>query len=168
MKITKMHLSPHSVIAGQAGRLGKFLTNSIFAAAVLTNLALSAHAEPSNKLKKDGSSTTVPLNFKGFKNQLSIGITATCLLKANGFDLYKSLKVMGATLSASLMRDNNGYLENRSEPLTSEQATKLYSNEISLQMLQACPKVLSQKETKTIESLKKFIETERSKKIPTK
>ena len=75
---------------------------------------------------------------------------------------------MGATLSASLMRDNNGYLENRSEPLTSEQATKLYSNEISLQMLQACPKVLSQKETKTIESLKKFIETERSKKIPTK
>ena len=168
MKRTTMHLSPRSVITRQTGRPTRLLTKSIFAALVIINLTVSTHAEPSNKLKKDVSSTTVPLNFKGFKNQLSIGITATCLLKANGVDLYKSLKVMGATLSASLMRDNNGYLENRSEPLTSEQATKLYSNEISLQMLQACPKVLSQKETKTIESLKKFIETERSKKIPTK
>ena len=64
MKRTTMHLSPRSVITGQTGRLPRILTKSIFAAVVLINLTVSTHAEPSNKLKKDGSSTTVPLNFK--------------------------------------------------------------------------------------------------------
>lgn len=126
----------------------------------MLSLALLTLPLPSHAQEKHVS--TKPLSLPTLKNYIQFATVLNCLPRDKGTNVYQGLR-KSATAFAVLFTESYGSrLENSKDKLTTAQAEAVFANEVAIQLLNACPKSLSESERSTIEALRTEILKRRS------
>jgi len=126
----------------------------------MLSLALLTLPLPSHAQEKHVS--TKPLSLPTLKHYIQFATVLNCLPRDKGTNVYQGLR-KSATAFAVLFTESYGSrLENSKDKLTTAQAEALFANEVAIQLLNACPKSLSESERSTIEALRTEILKRRS------
>ena len=126
----------------------------------MLSLALLTLPLPSHAQEKHVS--TKPLSLPTLKHYIQFATVMNCLPRDKGTNVYQGLR-KSATAFAVLFTESYGSrLENSKDKLTTAQAEAVFANEVAIQLLNACPKSLSESERSTIEALRTEILKRRS------
>jgi len=126
----------------------------------MLSLALLTLPLPSHAQEKHVS--TKPLSLPTLKHYIQFATVLNCLPRDKGTNVYQGLR-KSATAFAVLFTESYGSrLENSKDKLTTAQAEAVFANEVAIQLLNACPKSLSESERSTIEALRTEILKRRS------
>ena len=102
------------------------------------------------------------MNLPTLKHYIQFATVLNCLPRDKGTNVYQGLR-KSATAFAVLFTESYGSrLENSKDKLTTAQAEAVFANEVAIQLLNACPKSLSESERSTIEALRTEILKRRS------
>ena len=114
---------------------------------VLLAVALPSHAQ-------ERAPSTKPLSLTTLKHYIQFATVLNCLPRDKGTNVYQGLRKSSQAFALLFTESYGSRLENSKDKLTTGQAEAVFANEVAIQLLNVCPKSLSDSERTTIEALR--------------
>jgi len=118
----------------------------------MLSLAMLTLPLPSHAQEKAVS--TKPLNLQTLKHYIQFATVLNCLPRDKGTNVYQGLRKSSAAFAVLFSESYGNRLENSKDKLTTLQAETFFGNEVAIQLLNVCPKSLSDSERTTIEAMR--------------
>jgi len=115
--------------------------------AVLLLVAVPSHGQ-------EEAASTKPLNLATLKHYIQFATVLNCMPREKSTNIYQGLRKSSKTFGVLFSKSYGNRLENSKEKLTTIQAENIFANEVAIQLLNACPKTLSDSERATIEAMR--------------
>jgi len=114
---------------------------------VLLALPVQSHAQ-------EITISTKPLSLTTFKHYIQYATVLNCLPRDKTTNVYQGLRKSSLAFAVLFAQSYGNQLENSTEKYTAQQAETIFGNEVAIQLLNVCPKSLSDSERSTIEALR--------------
>jgi len=114
---------------------------------VLLALPVQSHAQ-------EKTISTKPLSLTTFKHYIQFATVLNCLPRDKTTNVYQGLRKSSLAFAVLFAQSYGNQLENSKEKYTAQQAETIFANEVAIQLLNVCPKSLSDSERSTIEALR--------------
>jgi hypothetical protein len=118
----------------------------------LLSAALLLVAVPSHGQEKQSS--TKPLSLTTLKHYIQFATVLNCMPRDKTTNVYQGLRKSSKAFGVLFAESYGNRLENSKEKLSPAQAETVFANEVAIQLLNACPKSLSDSERSTIEAMR--------------
>lgn len=122
----------------------------------LLTLPLPSHAQ-------EKGASTKPLSLTTLKHYIQFATVLNCLPRDKGTNVYQGLRKSSTAFAVLFSESYGNRLDNSKDKLTSLQAETFFGNEVAIQLLNVCPKNLSDSERTTIDALRTEVLKRRSK-----
>lgn len=110
-------------------------------------LPLPSHAQ-------EKTSSGKPLSLTTFKHYIQFATVLNCLPRDKTTSVYQGLRKSSLAFAVLFTQSYGSQLENSKDKLTALQAETIFGNEVAIQLLNVCPKSLSDSERTTIEAMR--------------
>ena len=120
---------------------------------LLFSAALLVVALPSQAQQTPPSSTK-PLSLTTLKHYIQFATVLNCLPREKSTNVYQGLRKSSKAFGILFSESYGNRLENSKDKLGTAQAETVFANEVAIQLLNACPKSLSDSERTTIEAMR--------------
>jgi hypothetical protein len=115
--------------------------------AVLFGLPVQTHAQ-------EKTPSTKPLSLTTFKHYIQFATVLNCLPREKATNVYQGLRKSSKAFGVLFAESYGNQLENSKDKFTTLQAETIFGNEVAIQLLNVCPKSLSDSERSTIEAMR--------------
>jgi hypothetical protein len=115
--------------------------------AVLLLVALPSHGQ-------EKQSSNKPLSLTTLKHYIQFATVLNCLPRDKTTNVYQGLRKSSKAFGVLFTESYGNRLENSKDKLTTVQAETVFANEVAIQLLNVCPKSLSDSERSTIEAMR--------------
>jgi hypothetical protein len=117
-------------------------------------LSLVLLVSPLTSHAQGKATSTKPLSLNSLKLYIQFATVLNCLPRDKGTNVYQGLRKSSQAFALLFTETYGSRLENSKDKLTTGQAEAVFANEVAIQLLNVCPKSLSDSERTTIEAMR--------------
>lgn len=117
-------------------------------------LTLALLVSPLTSHAQGKATSTKPLSLNSLKLYIQFATVLNCLPRDKGSNVYQGLRKSSQAFALLFTETYGSRLENSKDKLTTGQAEAVFANEVAIQLLNVCPKSLSDSERTTIEAMR--------------
>lgn len=117
-------------------------------------LTLALLVSPLTSHAQGKATSTKPLSLNSLKLYIQFATVLNCLPRDKGTNVYQGLRKSSQAFALLFTETYGSRLENSKDKLTTGQAEAVFANEVAIQLLNVCPKSLSDSERTTIEAMR--------------
>lgn len=117
-------------------------------------LSLVLLVSPLTSHAQGKATSTKPLSLNSLKLYIQFATVLNCLPRDKGTNVYQGLRKSSQAFALLFTETYGSRLENTKDKLTTNQAEAVFANEVAIQLLNVCPKSLSDSERTTIEAMR--------------
>jgi len=117
-------------------------------------LSLVLLVSPLTSHAQGKATSTKSLSLNSLKLYIQFATVLNCLPRNKGTNVYQGLRKSSQAFALLFTETYGSRLENSKDKLTTGQAEAVFANEVAIQLLNVCPKSLSDSERTTIEAMR--------------